>query len=190
MWSGTPVWLAAGAGIAHAIRVWGRDTRPVINVSWTDAREYAAWLSRKTGKQYRLPSEAEWEYAARAGSTTAYSWGPAIGRGNANCNGCGSQWDDKQTAPVGRFAANRFGLHDMHGNVWEWVEDCRHETYAGAPRDGAAWTTSGDCSFRYVRGGAWLSNPRFARSANRLSLSSGNLSRGSDTGFRVAVTHD
>ena len=100
---------------------WGRGRRPVINVSQKDAKAYAAWLSAQTGKTYRLPSESEWEYAARAGTRTLYSWGDEIGVNRANCRGCGSEWDDEQTAPVGRFTANAFGLYDLHGNVWEWV---------------------------------------------------------------------
>ena len=135
-------------------RGWGRGRRPVINVSWDDAVAYTQWLSSQTGERYRLPSEAEWEYAARAGSTTKYSWGNDIGRNRANCDGCGSRWDDRQTAPVGSFSANRWGLHDMHGNVWEWVQDCWNGNYRGAPTDGSAWE-SGDCSERVLRGGSW-----------------------------------
>ena len=132
---------------------WGRGRRPVINVSWHDAVAYTQWLSSQTGEHYRLPSEAEWEYAARAGSTTLYSWGNDIGRNRANCYGCGSQWDRKQTAPVGSFNANRWGLHDMHGNVKEWVQDCWNYNYRGAPTDGSAWE-SGECSDRVKRGGS------------------------------------
>ena len=124
-------------------RGWGRGGRPVIDVSWEDAAAYVAWLSRETGESYRLPSESEWEYAARAGTTTRYSWGQDIGRNLANCRDCGSRWDGDQTAPAGSFAANGWGLHDMHGNVWEWVADCWHENYARAPRDGTAWTSGG-----------------------------------------------
>jgi formylglycine-generating enzyme required for sulfatase activity len=98
---------------------WGRGTRPVIYVSWGDAQTYVAWLSRMTGKAYRLLNEAEWEYAARAGSTTAYFWGEEFGKDHANCNGCGSQWDNRQTSPVESFKPNEFGLHDMAGNVWQ-----------------------------------------------------------------------
>ena len=105
-------------------RGWGRGRRPATMVSWDDAQEYVAWLSAQTGGEYRLPSEAEWEYATRAGAPTKYSWGHAIGVNRANCNGCGSQWDNRRTAPVGSFRANEFGLHDMHGNVFEWVADC------------------------------------------------------------------
>ena len=155
---------------------WGRGRRPVINVSWYDAVAYTQWLSSQTGENYRLPSEAEWEYAARAGSTTRYSWGNSIGRDRANCEDCGSQWDDKQTAPVGSFSANRWGLHDMHGNVWEWVQDCWHWDYKGAPADGSAWFESeaGDCGTRrglfgiveaktgrVLRGGSWGSSREF-----------------------------
>jgi formylglycine-generating enzyme required for sulfatase activity len=106
---------------------------PVINASWGDAKRYVAWLSQLTGKAYRLLTEAEWEYAARAGANTRYSWGDNPSSGNANCDGCGSPWDLKHTAPVGSLNPNAFGLHDMHGNVWEWVEDTWHQNYDGAP---------------------------------------------------------
>jgi len=162
---------------------WGRGNRPVIGVSWNDAQAYVQWLSGKTGKAYRLPSEAEWEYAARAGSPVAYPWGGEIGSGLAHCDGCGSEWDNKQTAPVGRFAANRFGLHDTVGNVWEWVEDCWNESYGGAPADGSAWRT-GDCGRRVVRGGSWRYIPDGARSANRNRFVAGV--RDVILGFRVA----
>lgn len=125
----------------------GRSKQPVIHVSWNGAKAYAAWLSKQTGKRYRLPSEAEWEYAARAGTTTEYTWGNEIGRNRANCDRCGSQWDGRRTAPVGSFAANAFGLHDMHGNLWELVEDCWHRNYKkGAPTDGSA--RGGRCEMR------------------------------------------
>src|SRR5262249_43305784 len=154
-------------------------------VSWDDAKMYVSWLSRITGKAYRLLSEAEWEYAARAGSDTAYPWGSEIGEGNANCNGCGSQWDNKQTAPVGQFPANKFGLHDMHGNVWEWVEDCYHENYNQAPSDGSAWTT-GDCNVRVVRSGSWYNIPENLPSAIRSRFSTDD--RFDHLGFRVGRT--
>ena len=134
---------------------WGRGDLPVINVSWEDAQSYVTWLSRETGESYRLPSESEWEYAARAGTATKYSWGNEIGVNRANCDGCGSRWDNQRTAPVGSFAPNGFGLYDMHGNVWEWVEDCWNGSYAGAPSDGGAWE-SGNCAERVLRGGSWL----------------------------------
>ena len=145
----------------------GRGDRPVRGVPWEDAQAYAAWLSEETGEDYRLPSESEWEYAARAGSTTRYSWGQDIGRNRANCDGCGSRWDGEATAPVGSFAANGWGLHDMHGNVKEWVEDCWHENYARAPRDGSAWTSGGNCGRHVLRGGSWFDTPAALRSASR-----------------------
>jgi formylglycine-generating enzyme required for sulfatase activity len=164
----------------------GRGMRPVINVSWDDAQQYVAWFSKMTGRPYRLLTEAEWEYAARAGSTTAYFWGDEIGKGNANCSGCGSEWDYQQTLPVGSFKPNAFGLYDMAGNVWEWVEDCYHDDYDGAPTDSSAWTVGGDCSNRVVRGGSWDSNPQSLRSANR-GRSSGVI-RVNYLGFRVGRT--
>jgi formylglycine-generating enzyme required for sulfatase activity/V8-like Glu-specific endopeptidase len=158
---------------------------PVVGVSWDDAKAFAKWMSTKTGQSYRLLTEAEWEYAARAGTTTKYPWGDVVGRGNANCDGCGSQWDNKQTAPVGSFKPNPFGLHDMHGNVWEWVEDCWIDSYKGAPSDASARTTAcTESSQRVLRGGSWIIVPRFLRSAYRSRNSTGN--RNIDYGFRVA----
>ncbi|MEZ6030154.1 MAG: SUMF1/EgtB/PvdO family nonheme iron enzyme [Hyphomonadaceae bacterium] len=120
---------------------WGRDKRPVINVSWYDAKAYTDWLSAKTGKPYRLPSEAEWEFAARAGTSTLFWWGNEVGQGHANCPGCGSQWDGTQTAPVGSFSPNAFGLYDTAGNALEWVEDCGSDNYNETPTDGAPNTS-------------------------------------------------
>ena len=164
---------------------WGRGDRPVINVSWDDAQEYVGWLSRQTGESYRLPSEAEWEYAARAGTETRYSWGNDIGRNRANCNGCGSQWDNNRTAPVGSFAVNPFGLHDMHGNVWNWVADCYNESYRGAPSDGSAWL-QGNCGLRVLRGGSWRHDPSVLRAASRVRNPAHD--RFNRAGFRVART--
>jgi formylglycine-generating enzyme required for sulfatase activity len=156
-----------------------------MNVSWQDAQQYAAWLSKVTGKSYRLLTEAEWEYAARAGTTTPYYWGDVIGTANANCNGCGSEWDNKQPAPVGSFAPNAFGLYDMAGNVSQWVQDCYHVDYNGAPIDGSAWT-SGNCKQQVARGGSWVSPPQSLRSASRQwSLSD---FRSGSLGFRVGRT--
>ena len=159
---------------------WGRGNRPVINVSWKDAQSYVRWLSARTGHKYGLLSESEWEYVARASTDT---WGNEIGRNRANCDGCGSRWDNKQTAPVGSFSANAWGVHDMHGNVWEWVEDCYNDSYVGAPSDGSAWE-SGDCDRRVLRGGSWFSDPRSLRSANRNRSST--ITRHIIDGFRVA----
>ena len=149
---------------------WGRGNRPVINVSWSEAVAYVSWLSAETGQHYRLLSEAEWEYAARAGTTTAFSWGDHAGENLANCASCGSPpWGGKQSAPVGSFPANPWGLFDMHGNVWEWVRDCANENYNGAPSDGSAWE-AGDCAERMVRGGAFDFGAKLSRSSYRLSL--------------------
>lgn len=168
---------------------WGRGRQPAINVSWDDAQRYVAWLSRVTGKHYRLFTEAEYEYAARAGTQTAYPWGDDIklnGEVMANCNGCGSKWDAKRTAPVGSFPANTFGLYDMVGNVFEWTEDCYHPNYQGAPASGSAWIAGGTCTDRILRGGAWYGDPRLLRSADRLWVSS--VGRDNFAGFRVGRT--
>ena len=173
---------------------WGRGTRPVINVSWDDAQEYVKWLSAQTGTAYRLPSEAEWEYAARAGTTTAFNTGNCITTAQANYDanddyaGCGAYgvWL-KKTQSVGSYAANRWGLSDMHGNVWELVQDCYHDSYTLAPKDGSEWR---DFCFkrglRVLRGGSWYFSPRNLRSANRSSVNT--FVRGHDLGFRVART--
>jgi formylglycine-generating enzyme required for sulfatase activity len=172
---------AAGAGLDGG---WGRGGQPVINVNWHDAQAYTAWLSRMTGKSYRLLSEAEYEYATRAGTTTEFPWGDAIGRNNANCNGCGSQWSYRQTAPVGSFVPNAFGLYDMVGNVFEWSEDCYHPNYQGAPVEGLA--RGGTCNKRVTRGGSWDFPPHTLRSAARFSAPSDT--RSNTLGFRVART--
>jgi formylglycine-generating enzyme required for sulfatase activity len=166
---------------------WGRGRRPVINVSWDDAKAYVAWLAEKTGKSYRLLSEAEREYVTRAGTTTAYWWGNDIGEDNANCSGCGSQRSGEQTAPVDSFKPNPWDLYQVHGNVREWVEDWCHDSYAGAPTDGAAWA-SGDCGRRVLRGGSWGDYEKMGlfRSAKRDGDNAG--SRVSYVGFRVGRT--
>jgi formylglycine-generating enzyme required for sulfatase activity len=173
-------------------QTWGRGSRPVINVDWQDAQSYVEWLNRMAGTDsYRLLSEAEWEYAAR-GVTSAqaphpdYPWGRDIGRGNANCNGCGSRWDNKQTAPVGSFKDNAFGLYDMYGNVWQWVEDCYADKLYGAPTDGAVWKEAckDETSYRVVRGGSWDGKPVILRSSFRGLFRPDH--RDNDLGFRVA----
>jgi formylglycine-generating enzyme required for sulfatase activity len=155
----------------------------VIDVSWHDAQDYVAWLSKRTGKAYRLLSGAEWEYAAQAGTGREAKVTP--GAGQANCIGCGSRWDNKQTAPVGSFPANAFGLHDMLGNVLEWTADCWNDSQAGAPSDGSA-QQGGDCSFRVLRAGSWNHDPKFTRSAARDGSTTGH--RRVHVGFRVART--
>ena len=182
---------AGGCGYKPGDEGWGRGSRPVINVDWDDAQEYVSWLSQKTGKPYRLLSEAEWEYVARAGTTTPFHTGETISASEANFNGTriysGSSKGEKRkrTTPVGSFGANQFGLHDVHGNVWEWVQDCSNKSYKGAPSDGSAWTT-GDCSRRVLRGGSWGNSPRFLRSSIRFRDWS-DLRKGY-FGFRVART--
>jgi len=168
---------------------------PVVCVSWDDARAYAEWLSRSTGRRYRLLSESEWEYVARAGTVTARWWGEGESgqcvRANGADAGAGLSWGvgcidgHSRTAPVGSYGANAWGLHDVLGNVWEWTADCWNVSYAGAPADGSAWEY-GSCSLRVLRGGAWVSEPGYLRSAYRVRYNSG--SRYSVVGFRVART--
>ena len=165
-------------------RGWGRGSRPVINVSWEDAQAYASWLSAETGAAYRLPSESEWEYAARAGTTTPFHTGATISVYQANF-----QDERNRTLYVGMFfAPNVFGLYNVHGNVREWVEDCWHDNYRGAPSDGTAWVRGGNCSRRVLRGGSWYNLPRSLRSAARHRDSTEY--RYSFAGFRVARTLD
>jgi formylglycine-generating enzyme required for sulfatase activity len=172
---------------------WGRADRPAIDVDWDDAKAYAAWLSQKTGKDYRLPSEAEWEYACRAGSVTPFWWGASITPEQANYDGSVEPYKGggkkgeyrRKTLPVKSFEPNPWGLYQVHGNVWEWCEDLWHDNYNGAPTDGSAWTT-GDSPYRVLRGGSWVDNPRALRSACR---NLGNpRSRLRFRGFRVART--
>ena len=138
------------------------DSQPVVCVSWNDAVAYAKWLSRKTGKRFRLPTEAEWEYAARAGTTTARYWGESIGRNNANCRKCGSRWDNQQTAPAGSFQPNAFGLHDMLGNVYEWTCSAYKKSY-----DGSEQECSVSAGYYSLRGGSWDFTPGRVRAASR-----------------------
>lgn len=176
---------------------WGRGRRPVINVSWDDTKAYIDWLGKKTGKPYRLLSEAEWEYVARAGTTTAFWWGNSISTHQANY---GSVLADvfgflsakpakgetrQRTLAVNSFEPNPWGLYQVHGNVWEWMEDCYDDSYNGTPTDGSAWI-SGDCVSRVVRGGSWVDVPDLLRSASRSGGPSVN--RGAGIGFRVART--
>ncbi len=170
-------WEAVMGSNPSRLKSCGSDC-PVENVSWNDAQEFIRRLSQRTGQNYRLPSEAEWEYAARAGTTTAYFWGDAFDAGRAS-NG-------SQTVRVGSYGANAFGLHDMHGNVWEWVQDVWHDNYSGAPSDGSAWVTGGDQSWRVLRGGSWGGTPQDLRSAFRFWFAPVN--RVVYTGFRIART--
>jgi formylglycine-generating enzyme required for sulfatase activity len=162
---------------------WGRGKRPVINVSWDDAQTYVSWLSRKTGRPYRLPSEAEWEYAARGGTETPYPWG-----GDWDARLANGGYSVGRTTEVGSYAANPAGFYDMIGNVWEWAEDCWHDNYMGAPADGKAWVDGSGCTSgrRVARGGSWSGIPRTLRVADRIDLEPD--SRDYDVGFRVART--
>jgi formylglycine-generating enzyme required for sulfatase activity len=175
---------------------WGRGRQPVIDVSWNDiTAEYLPWLSRTTGKTYRLLSEAEWEYAARAGTTTPFATGPTITIEQANFNGnepygesfslyaSGKDVWRQKTVEVGSYSPNAFGLYDMHGNAWEWVQDCWNSNYNGAPADGSAWAV-GECDKRIPRGGSWQLDAKLLRSARRAWSPPGF--RSSNNGFRVA----
>ena len=174
--------------------VQGEDD-PVVCVSWGDAQAFVRWLSSETGHDYRLLTESEWEYAARAGTKGPFHFGSTISTistDQANYNGNHTYGNGRKgvyrqrTVPVGSFPSNKFGLHDMHGNVYEWVEDCWHGDYKGAPTDGSAWTSGGSCGYRVLRGGSWNSEPRSLRAANRSRNGTGL--RGSNIGFRVART--
>ena len=173
---------------------WGQGSLPVINVRWENAQAYVSWLSAETEEEYRLPSESEWEYAARAGTTTPFHTGGTISTDQANYDGRRVYGSGllgmyrEQTTPVKTFARNAFGLYDMHGNVWEWVEDCWRDGYRGAPSDGTVWAVSGNCARRVLRGGSWIDGPRFSRSASRFSLAPEHWYDGA--GFRVAKTLD
>jgi formylglycine-generating enzyme required for sulfatase activity len=166
---------------------------PVVCISWQDAKAYIEWLNKKIlsttnsakDRPYRLPSEADWEYAARAGTRTARWWGDFIGRNNANCARCGSRWDQRQTSPVGSFPPNPFGLYDILGNVTQWTEDCWNESYIDAPIDGAPWV-KGNCQRRLARGGDFAGFPWLIRSATRFGLNAED--RVNLGGFRVAKT--
>jgi formylglycine-generating enzyme required for sulfatase activity len=172
---------------------WGRGQHPVINVNWHDAKAYVDWLSRKTGKAYRLLTESEREYVTRADTTSPFWWGKSVSMDHANYDGTQPFAGEpagagrQRTIPVNSFAPNPFGLYQMHGNVWEWVEDCWNPTYKGAPSDGSAWTT-GNCNLRIQRGGSWAHAPRYMRSARRNTVEADW--RGNIQGFRVARTLD
>jgi formylglycine-generating enzyme required for sulfatase activity len=172
---------------------WSQGAWPVINVSWNEAQRYVAWLVKMTGRPYRLLTEAEWEYAARARTTTAYYWGEKIDKehAHANCDGCGSKWDKLSISTVNALEPNAFGLYDMAGNVFQFVQDCAHADYNGAPGDGSAWYSDsrGDCSRRVLRGGSFDDLPRKIRSAFRVSVSAPLMDyRRGNLGFRIART--
>jgi len=187
-------WKSPGGGLVYPPGSADLPEQPAVCINWHDIQAYLDWLNRRvvlfspqlrTG--YRLPSEAEWEYAARATTTTSRWWGNEVGAGRANCQGCGSPWDNTFIAPGGSFGPNPFGLYDMLGNVWQWTADCWNESYAGAPTDGGAWLL-GDCAKRVLRGGSWSNLPVFVRSATRskADVSGADYDYSSYAGFRVA----
>jgi formylglycine-generating enzyme required for sulfatase activity len=157
--------MAKGCDFSPDDRGVGRGKRPVGNLSWEDTQQYVAWLSKRTGQSYRLPSEAEWEYAARAGRPTTYYWGKMMEKARANCSGCDGP-RSTTAVTVASYPPNEFGLYDMSGNVAEWVEDCWNDSYRSAPADGSAWVKSG-CKERVLRGGSFSNEPRYVRSASR-----------------------
>jgi formylglycine-generating enzyme required for sulfatase activity len=156
---------------------------PARDISWDDAQVYVKWLTKTSGKPYRLPTEAEWEFAARGGSATRYFWGDDMRKGNANCKDCGDPWQADSPAPVGSFAANGYGLHDMNGSVWEWVQDCWHSSYKGAPADARAWEEA-FCPVRVIRGGSWRDGASYMLVSTRFKYDASV--RQSQNGFRVA----
>ena len=156
---------------------------PVRDVSWDEAQQYVKWLSSASGKAYRLPTEAEWEYAARGGTATAYWWGDKMAAGKANCKDCGPPWQVDAPANVGSFAANPYGLFDMNGSVWEWVSDCWHNSFKDAPADGRAWDAP-NCTVRVIRGGSWREGASYMVSSTRFKYDASV--RNSQNGFRVA----
>ncbi len=187
-------WRSPGSGLVYPPGSADLPPQPAVCINWHDVQAYIDWLNLHIARftpelkiVYRLPSEAEWEYAARAGTTTSRWWGEEVGVGKANCQGCGSAWDNTLIAPGGSFGPNPFGLFDVLGNVWQWTADCWNESYAGAPSDGGAWL-AGDCSKRVLRGGSWSNLPKFVRSATRSKADAGgaDFDFSGYAGFRVA----
>jgi formylglycine-generating enzyme required for sulfatase activity/class 3 adenylate cyclase len=178
-------WNACSAAKACAFVATGKDDAPVTNISWADAKQFVAWLVATTQKAYRLPSEAEWEYAARGGTQTKYWWGDQMESGIANCKNCTEVAAAEQPLKVGSFRPNPFGLYDMGGSVDQWVEDCWHKNYQGAPSDGSPWI-EGDCVSHVIRSGSWKNDARYVRPANRDSYDT-NV-RYPTHGFRVALS--
>jgi formylglycine-generating enzyme required for sulfatase activity/class 3 adenylate cyclase len=178
-------WNECAAAKACPFAATGKDDAPITNVSWSDAKQFVAWLAGATQKPYRLPSEAEWEYAARGDTRTKYWWGDQLKPGMANCKNCTDTASAEQPLKVGSFKPNPFGLYDMGGGVDQWVEDCWHRTYQGAPSDGSPWS-AGDCSSHVIRSGSWKSDPTYVRPANRDNYDT-NV-RYPTHGFRVALS--
>jgi formylglycine-generating enzyme required for sulfatase activity/class 3 adenylate cyclase len=178
-------WNQCAAAKACGFTASGQDDAPVTNISWTDARQFVSWLANVTGKPYRLPSEAEWEYAARGGTQTRYWWGDELKHGMANCKNCTEGAVAEQPVKVGSLKPNPFGLYDMGGGVDQWVEDCWHKSYSGGPSDGSPWV-AGDCTSHVIRSGSWKNDARYVRPANRDNYDT-NV-RYPTHGFRVALS--
>jgi formylglycine-generating enzyme required for sulfatase activity len=178
-------WNQCAAAKACTFTASGQDEAPVTNISWTDARQFVSWLADVTGKPYRLPSEAEWEYAARGGTHTRYWWGDELQRGMASCKNCTDGAAAEQPFKVGSFKPNPFGLYDMGGSVDQWVEDCWHRSYHGAPSDASPWV-EGDCASHVIRSGSWKNDARYVRPANRDNYDTSV--RYPTHGFRVALS--
>ena len=159
-------WNACVAAKSCTYTPTGKDDAPVTNLSWTDTQQFVDWLSKVTQKPFRLPTEAEWEYAARGGTRSKFWWGDQLQASMANCKGCNEPYQASQPLTVGSFKPNPFGLYDMGGNVHQWVADCWHENYQGAPSDGSAWVES-DCLSRVIRSGSWKNDPSYVRPSNR-----------------------
>lgn len=170
-------------GCSHKLKEGFTGDTPVRDISWSDAREYLRWLSKTSGKTYRLPTEAEWEYAARAGTATRYWWGDKLGAGEANCKDCGGDWHKDKPADVDAFPPNPFGLYATSGGVWEWVADCWYSDYHGAPADGSSRDRT-DCREYVIRGGAWRNDSTYVHSASRFKYDA--YVRYLLNGFRVA----
>ena len=179
----TREWNACVAAKSCTYVPTGKDDAPVANVSWNDAQEFLDWLSKVTKKAFRLPSEAEWEYAARARTNTKFWWGDQLQADTANCKGCNEPYDASQPLKVGSFRPNPFGLYDMGGNIHQWVADCWHKNYQGAPLDGLPWVDS-DCSSHVIRSGSWKNDSSYVRPSNRDHYDTGV--RYPTHGFRVA----
>ncbi len=179
-------WNECAEAKACGFTATGKEDAPVKDVSWNDAKQFARWLAQATGKNYRLPSEAEWEYAARGGTQTRYWWGDQFRAGMVNCKNCLDGAVAEQPMKIGSLKANPFGLHDMGGSVHQWVEDCWHKNYQGAPSDGSPWLIDGDCSARVIRSGSWRNDMNAARPASRDRYDV--AVRYATHGFRVALS--
>jgi formylglycine-generating enzyme required for sulfatase activity len=171
------------AGACQKVALAANANAPIRDVSWDDAQQYLKWLGSTSGKPFRLPTEAEWEYAARGGTATRYWWGEQMAAGKANCKDCGQPWTSEGPANVGSFAANPYGLHDTSGSVWEWVSDCWHNSFKDAPADGRSWDQP-NCSVRVIRGASWREGAPYMVASTRFKYDASV--RHSQNGFRVA----